>query len=143
MPPGLNFFFFFFFFYWKCCTLPASLCCRRHPTHLPVVVTSHPNKPVYETHNLVIIFISYMPRLGRSITILIYSPAMRPLAICSSSGPCGFAPSSFHLFFLHSLSSCSHSLRPLAPPFPSTAQSQARALIQTAAPVQPTTPVSS
>lgn len=45
-----------------------------------------------------------MPRLGRSITILIHSPAMRPRATCGFSGSSSSVPSSFHLLLL-SLSS--------------------------------------
>jgi hypothetical protein len=61
-----------------------------------VVVISYPNKPISKTHNSVIIFISCMSRLGRSITVLIYSPAMRLLAICGFSRTC---PSTY-LFLL-------------------------------------------
>ena len=49
-----------------------------------------------------------MPRLGRSITILIYSPAMRPFAICSFSRPCVPAPSSFALSETYSPTFPSH-----------------------------------
>lgn len=68
-----------------------------------VAVVSYRNKPV-QNPQLVIIFISYMSRLGRSITILIYSPVVRPLATCCFSGPCSSTPSSFLLLFLPSLS---------------------------------------
>jgi hypothetical protein len=66
---------------------------------------------------------------------------MRPLATCRFSRPCGSALPSSHLFFLHlPLSPLSphlllplpffpHSLKPPAPSFPSTAQSQAIAFI--------------
>ena len=90
------------------------------------------------THNSVTIFISCTPRLGRST--LLYSPAMRSLATCGFSRPRGSAPSSFHFLLLHlPLSPLSPSfslLLPLspsltfpAPPFSSTAQSQAPAFI--------------
>ena len=81
-------------------------------------------------HNSVVLFVSCIPRLGSYTTTLLYSPVMRSLATCGSSRSCGSAPSSFHLLFLHLLLLLSsllfpHSLKLPAPPFPSTAQSQA------------------
>jgi len=74
-----------------------------------------------------------MPRLSRSITVLIYSPAMRSLATWGFPRSRGPAPSSLHLFFPCPSSSRSllfpDSLKPPAPTFPSTAQSQALAFI--------------
>lgn len=67
--------------------------------------------------------------MGRSITILIYSPAMRSFLTCSFFRPCGSTPSSFYLIFLSSPLSLLPSLRPSVPPFPSTAQSWALVFI--------------
>lgn len=85
-----------------------------------------------KTTHLVIIFISYMARLGSSITVLTF-PSCKTPTIGSFSWPCGFAPSLLLLLFcpLSSFFSSSsylpHSQRSPIPPFPSTVQSQALA----------------
>jgi hypothetical protein len=63
---------------------------RMYSDHLQQFLT--PIIPCKNTHNPVIIIINYMLRLGKYITILTYSPAMRPLATCNSSWPSGSAP---------------------------------------------------
>ena len=63
-----------------------------------------------------------MPRLGRSTTILTDSPAIRPFATCGSAPSWPPPPP---LLPFSSLTP----QKPLVPPFPSTAQSQALAFI--------------
>ena len=63
-----------------------------------------------------------MPRLGRSITILIYSPAMKSLANFGSSSPYDSAASYFKFLSLHSSLSPPPSLRLHIPLLPSTTQ---------------------
>lgn len=78
--------------------------------HILLGVVSYPNKLVWKTHSQLIVFIRYMPRLGWSITMLSYSPAMRPLATPG------------HLNLLH-FSLPSLPLSPLTPSFLYPAQS--------------------
>jgi hypothetical protein len=94
--------------------------------------------PIKRPCNSVIIFISCMLRLGRYTTWLLYSPAMRSLATCSSL-PCCSAPSSTYSssIFLslplplscQPFPSSSLSSKISSPTFFSTAQSQALAFI--------------
>ena len=112
--------------------LPSPTCCyvlysTQASTFWDVMVISYPNKPIWKTHNPVIM-ISYVPRLGRSSAMLTCSPAIRPFPTCSFSYPCGsppsWLPSPLLLSpFLQLL--LPYSPKPLVPPFPSNAQSQA------------------
>lgn len=58
------------------------------PTFTLEFILSNANKPILKLHNPVIIIISYVSRLGRSNTILAYSPVIRPFAICHFFWPC-------------------------------------------------------
>lgn len=61
-----------------------------------------------------------MPRSGRSNTTQTYSPAIRSLATCGLSWPCGSGPSSLLLLFLSSPShSCMFFLSFYLPPLSS------------------------
>jgi hypothetical protein len=106
----------------------------RDHGHLPVgcllLKFPTPRSPYKKTQNPVVIIISYMPGLGISITILIYSPAICLLATCGFSWTCSSSPSQ-----LPTPLPQFSSFRPVitlkhpVPPFPSTAQSLALAFV--------------
>lgn len=64
------------------CITPPTSCCKS-PTPPPK------KKPSQRNHNSINRNTSYMPRLGRSSSILTYSPTIRPLVSCSFFRPHG------------------------------------------------------
>lgn len=84
----------------------------------------NPNKPMQNTYSSITIFTSCTSRLADPP--LHHSvPSLRSLATSDFSGPCGFAPSSFHLLLLFLSSFLSSPSQTSSSTFPSTAQTQA------------------